>query len=140
MNEIINTGGALAAPQDAALVELKRMQEMMATMAAMLQATTESMEQLRRQVRLLEKVTPAQAAAINKAIRERATELCAIYLLRDDQAAKLTAAAIRKGVKLQFGAGSTKEIPRCDYEIAMEMVRAWDDYQAMKAIKGRARR
>ena len=141
MNEIMKTpdGERMLIAHEATALELKHMAEMMATMAAMLQATTESMEQLRRQVRLLEKVTPAQATTINRAIRERATEICAIYMVRGDKGEKLAAAAIRKAVKLQFGAGSVKEIPRCDYEIALEQVRTWDDYKAMKIIKGRAR-
>ena len=125
--------------QMANALELKHMAEMMANMAAMLKATTESMEQLRRQVRLLEKVTPAQATSINRAIRDRATEICTIYMVRGDQGEKLAAAAIRKAVKLQFGAGSVKEVPRCDYEIALEQVRTWDDYKAMKAIREKAR-
>lgn len=140
MNEIMDTrNGDLLTAQQATAVEIKRMAEMMATMAALLQATTESMEQLRRQVRLLEKVTPAQATEINKAIRGRATEICAIYMIRDDRAEKLAAAAIRKAVKLQFGAGAVKEIPRCDFEIALEQVQGWDDYKTMKEIKGRAK-
>lgn len=135
MNEIMDTrNGDLLTAQQATAVEIKRMAEMMATMAAMLQATTESMEQLRRQVRLLEKVTPAQATEINRAIRGRATEICAIYMIRDDRAEKLAAAAIRKAVKLQFGAGAVKEIPRCDFEIALEQVQGWDDYKVMKDI------
>lgn len=139
MNEMIMRDGKLMPVQTANALELKHMAEMMATMAAMLQATTESMEQLRRQVRLLEKVTPAQATSINRAIRERATEICSIYMVRGDQGEKLAAAAIRKAVKLQFGAGSVKEIPRCDYEIALEQVRTWDDYKAMKAIREKAK-
>ena len=135
MNEIMDTrNGDLLTAQQATAVEIKRMAEMMATMAAMLQATTESMEQLRRQVRLLEKVTPAQATEINRAIRGRATEICAIYMIRDDRAERLAAAAIRKAVKLQFGAGAVKEIPRCDFEIALEQVQGWDDYKVMKDI------
>lgn len=140
MNEIMDTRNRdLLTAQQATAVEIKRMADMMATMAAMLQATTESMEQLRRQVRLLEKVTPAQATEINRAIRGRATEICAIYMIRDDRAEKLAAAAIRKAVKLQFGAGAVKEIPRCDFEIALEQVQGWDDYKTMKEIKGRAK-
>ncbi len=139
MNEMIMRDGKLMPVQMANALELKHMAEMMANMAAMLKATTESMEQLRRQVRLLEKVTPAQATSINRAIRDRATEICTIYMVRGDQGEKLAAAAIRKAVKLQFGAGSVKEVPRCDYEIALEQVRTWDDYKAMKAIREKAR-
>lgn len=141
MNEIVKTpdGERMLIAHEATALELKHMAEMMANMAAMLKATTESMEQLRRQVRLLEKVTPAQATSINRAIRDRATEICTIYMVRGDQGEKLAAAAIRKAVKLQFGAGSAKEVPRCDYEIALEQVRTWDDYKAMKAIREKAR-
>ena len=139
MNEMIMRDGKLMPVQMANALELKHMAEMMANMAAMLKATTESMEQLRRQVRLLEKVTPAQATSINRAIRDRATEICTIYMVLGDQGEKLAAAAIRKAVKLQFGAGSVKEVPRCDYEIALEQVRTWDDYKAMKAIREKAR-
>ena len=139
MNEMIMRDGKLMPVQMANALELKHMAEMMANMAAMLKATTESMEQLRRQVRLLEKVTPAQATSINRAIRDRATEICTIYMVLGDQSEKLAAAAIRKAVKLQFGAGSVKEVPRCDYEIALEQVRTWDDYKAMKAIREKAR-
>lgn len=133
MNEIVKFApGEIA--EDAAVVEIRRMADMLQTMAAMLQATTESMEQLRRQVRLLEKVTPQQAGAINRAIRERATELCAIYMIRDEEACKPVRAAIRKELKAQFG-GTVKEIPRCDYEVALRQVQGWDDYRAMKGIR-----
>ena len=138
MNEMIMQDGKLMPVQMANALELKRMAEMMATMAAMLQTTTENVEQLRRQVRLLEKVTPAQASAINRAIRERAAEICGLYMAAGGE--KLAATAIRKAVRLQFGAGTTKEIPRCDYEIALEQVRGWDDYKIMKGIRERVKR
>lgn len=138
MNEMmIREDGTVMTAEEVTASQLQRMGDMLATMAAMLQATTESMEQLRRQVRLLEKVTPAQASAINRAVRERAAEICAIYMVRGDQdkGKKLAAAAIRKALRLQFGIGSPKEIPRCDYEIALETARTWDDYTAMKKIR-----
>lgn len=135
--EIIRPGGELAAPQEVTAAELRRMGDVLATMAAMLQATTESMEQLRRQVRLLEKVTPAQASALNRVIRERAVEICAIYMVRDGE--KPAASAIRKAFRLQFGVKTAKELPRCDYEIAMEAIQSWDDYAAMKKIREKVR-
>lgn len=138
MNEMmIRDDGTVMTVERATVAELQRMGDALATMAAMLQATTESMEQLRRQVRLLEKVTPVQAAAINREIRERAVEICAIYLVRDDRGIKQTAAAIRRAFRLQFGANAAKDVPRCDYEVAMEMVRGWDDYGKMMEIKRR---
>lgn len=129
-----------ALPVPAAVAEeMKQMREALQAMAGLLRTTNETMAQLQRQVRLLEKVTPAQARAINQAIRDRATELCAIYLLRGDGCEKPVAAAIRKAVKLRFGANTAKDLPRCEYEVALAQVQGWDDYKTMKEIKGRAK-
>lgn len=129
-----------ALPIPAAVAEeMKQMREALQAMAGLLRTTNETMAQLQRQVRLLEKVTPAQARAINQAIRDRAAELCAIYMLRGDGCEKPVAAAIRKAIKLRFGANSAKDLPRCEYEVAMTQVQGWDDYKTMKEIKGRAK-
>lgn len=139
MNELTRIqDAAMLEAQESAAQEMRRMSEMLATMAAMLQATTESMEQLRRQVRLLEKVTPAQAGEINRAVRERAQALCRLYGAPGGE--KSAAAAIRKAMRLQLGAATTREIPRCDYEIALEAARGWDDYKVMRGIRDTARR
>ena len=140
MGELVKMthGDALPIPAEVAQ-EMQQMREALQTMAGLLRTTNETMLQLQRQVRLLEKVTPAQASALNRAIRERAMELCAIYMLRADGCEKAVAAAIRKAVKLRFGAATAKELPRCEYEVAMAQVQGWDDYKTMKDIKGRAR-
>ena len=117
--------------------EMRQMREAMQAMAQLLRTTNETMMQLQRQVRLLEKVTPAQASALNKAIRERAAQLCDLYAARGCD--KAVAVAIRKAVKLRFGAATAKDLPRCEYEVAMAQVQGWDDYKTMKDIKGRAR-
>jgi translation initiation factor 2B subunit (eIF-2B alpha/beta/delta family) len=134
MGELVTMKQNGALPIPAAVVEeMQQMREALQTMAGLLRATNETMMQLQRQVRLLEKVTPSQASALNKAIRERATELCAIYMASGCD--KAVAAAIRKAVKLRFGAATAKELPRCDFEVALEQVRIWDDYKAMMAIR-----
>lgn len=135
---IIRRDDALPIPA-AVAEEMKQMREALQAMAGLLRTTNETMAQLQRQVRLLEKVTPAQARAINQAIRGRATELCAIYMLRGDGCEKPVAAAIRKAVKLRFGANTAKDLPRCEYEVALAQVQGWDDYKIMKEIKGRAK-
>ena len=136
MGELVkmNHGDALPIPA-AVAEEMRQMREALQTMAGLLRTTNETMAQLQRQVRLLEKVTPAQASALNRAIRERATELCAIYMLRGEGGEKAVAASIRKAVKLRFGAATAKELPRCEYEVAMAQVQGWDDYKTMKGIR-----
>ena len=117
--------------------EMQQMRDALQTMAVLLRTTNETLTQLQRQVRLLEKVTPAQAKAINRAIRERAAALCRVYGARDCD--KAVAAAIRKAIKLRFGANAAKELPRCEYEVAMTQVNGWDDYRIMMDIKRRVK-
>ena len=138
MGELVTMKQNGALPIPAAVVEeMQQMREALQTMAGLLRATNETMMQLQRQVRLLEKVTPSQASAMNRAIRERATELCAIYMA--PACDKAVATAIRKAVKLRFGASTAKDLPRCEYEVAMAQVQGWDDYKVMKGIREKLR-
>lgn len=138
MGELVTVKPSEALPIPAEVAaEMQQMREALQTMAGLLRTTNETMAQLQRQVRLLEKVTPAQASALNKAIRERAAQLCDLYAARGCD--KPVAAAIRKAVKLRFGAATAKDLPRCEYEVAMTQVQGWDDYKTMKEIKGRAK-
>ena len=138
MGELVTMKQNGALPIPAAVVEeMQQMREALQTMAGLLRATNETMMQLQRQVRLLEKVTPSQASALNRAIRERATELCAIYMAPGCD--KAVATAIRKAVKLRFGAATAKDLPRCEYEVAMAQVQGWDDYKVMKGIREKLR-
>ena len=114
---------------------LGQMGEIMRGMADMLRATNERMASLEREVRLLTKVTPAQANAINEAIRQRAAELCESY--RAQGCEKAAANAIRRAVRLTTGTNSVRELPRCEYGVAMEQVRMWDDRKTMKALRAK---
>lgn len=138
MGELVTMKQGDALPIPAAVAEeMRQMREAMQAMAQLLRTTNETMMQLQRQVRLLEKVTPAQASALNKAIRERAAQLCDLYAARGCD--KAVAVAIRKAVKLRFGAATAKDLPRCEYEVAMAQVQGWDDYKTMKGIRERVR-
>ena len=139
MGELVTMKQNGALPIPAAVVEeMQQMREALQAMAGLLRATNETMMQLQRQVRLLEKVTPSQASALNKAIRERAAQLCDLYAARGCD--KPVAAAIRKAVKLRFGAATAKDLPRCEYEVAMTQVQGWDDYKVMKGIREKVKR
>ena len=104
-------------------------------MADMLRMTNERMVALEAAVRTLEKVTPHQAAALNRMIRERAAELCAEYRAHGSEAD--AAAAIRRAVRTATGARAAKDIARCDWQAVSELVRGWDDYQVMKELKAK---
>lgn len=127
-----------AAPQQLAAVPVETVQELkgiMRSMAEMLRVTHERMASLEHEVKMLTKVTPAQATAINTAIRDRAAELCSAYRARGCE--KAIGNAIRRAVKLTTGVNAVRELPRCEYTLAMEAVQVWDDYKAIKAIKER---
>ena len=75
-----------------------QMQLIMASMAEMISATSQSVADLRRQVQRMDKATPAQAAAIRDAIHTRAAALCADYGCAGCE--KKVAAAIRRWNRL----------------------------------------
>ena len=124
-------GPAAAAAELAGTMEEAR--QLLAGMADMLRTTNERMAALEQAVRTLEKVTPAQASALNRAMRQRAAAVCREYLCEGKE--KEAAAAIRRSVRAATGARSAREIPRCDYWTVLELITDWDDYEAMKAIR-----
>lgn len=104
-------------------------------LAMMLRVTNERMDALEKEVRRLTKVTPAQANALNQAIRNRATELCSKH--RADGCEKMISGAIRKNLKLGCGISSVRELPRSDFALAIQRIDMWDDYRQIKEIKAK---
>ena len=111
------------------------MAQTLRAMADMIRATNERMSALEHQVRLMEKVTPGQARAINEAIQARGRELCQSYRAPGQE--KGAANAIRKEIRLTAGVTSMKELPRCDYALVMKQIQMWDDYKQMKALRAK---
>lgn len=124
----------LAAPQVAEAIN--QIAAAMHGLADMMRATNERMTSLDNRVRLLEKVTGMQLNEINATIRARAAELCEMYRIAGQE--KPVANAIRRAVRLTTGVQSLRELPRCEYTVVLKQVQMWDDYKAMKAIKGKA--
>ena len=141
---------------------IRSMSGQIGALAEMLRVTNERMQALENEVRslgaavrTLEKVTPQQASRINKAIRERAEEICMEYrmtqygvriredgkaegpgeVLADPKKAKLLAAAIRAEVRTMAGAKTAREVARCDYETVIGYVQAWEDYETIQRIR-----
>lgn len=112
---------------------LAQVGEIMRGMAEMLASTNERITALEQEIRTLTKVTPAQVKAINAAIRERAAVICCDYSAVGCE--QLAANAIRKALRLTLGISAVREIPRCDYNVAMRQVEMWDDYKQMKSLK-----
>ena len=107
-------------------------------------------------MRTLEKVTPGQATNMNKAVRERAAELCRAYrmgvtitpveqgrgsvperarFIPNPEKVKKINAAIRKAVSEMTGARTMREVARCDYGTVIEYIMDWDDYETVQRIR-----
>lgn len=156
MNGIIQT----PQEQGQTLAVMAQMQEGITALAEMLRVTNERMQALEAAVRTLEKVTPQQAARINKAIRERACAVCEDYQMgvtitpvrqgvgqvpeearfeANRDAAKRLAAAIRKTVQEMTGARTMREVARCDYDSVIGLVIDWEDYETIQEIRKKVR-
>lgn len=116
---------------------INQMAMTMMSMADTIQAVNQSMASLEREVRLLTKVTPAQVTLINAAVRRRAQELCRDYQLPEGKGAKLLGTAIRADVKAAHGT-AVRDIPRCEYDVVLERIALWEDYDRIMQIKRKA--
>lgn len=125
-------------PDGNASMETARYGELMAainSMATLLRMTNERMAALEAEVKRLTKVTPSQASALNRAIRDRAAAICAKHHATGCE--KAMANAIRAAVKHTCGISTARELPRCDYAVAMRQVEIWDDYRKIREIKAK---
>lgn len=103
--------------------------------ANLLRITNERIKALEDEVKRLTKVTPAQASALNRLIREHAALICEKH--RATGCEKMIGTAIRKAIKNTCGISSIRELPRCDYSVAIRQVEIWDDYRQVLEIKRR---
>ena len=109
-------------------------------LADMLRVTNERLAAMEQAVRTLEKVTPQQAAEINRAIRQRAGEIRLEYGMRDKpDTEKAVAAEIRKAVREMTGVRTAREIARCDCGTVKEFIRGWEDYDVIQRIRRKER-
>ena len=144
----------------------QNVQELLAGMRAMgemMRVMNERMTAMEQTIRTLEKVTPGQAAEINKKIRSRAAEICREYQMGeergmivasgggekweavpliwqpDPERLKELTGAIRKDVREMTGAKTAREIARCDYPAVKEFVESWEDYDVIMKIRAKER-
>lgn len=111
------------------------MEGLLRMMAEQLRITGEKMERLEREVRLLTKVSGAQANEINRRMRERAAELSAEYRMPDRSADVLR--ELRRSIRLQTGFTSSRECPAVEYDVTLQRIALWEDRKALKAIRDR---
>ncbi len=115
-----------------------QMMNLMQGMAETLRATNERVASLEKQTALNARVTAGQAKHINATIREQAAKVAAMHgMVNSASEAQAIARAIRRDVYLTAGVNSSRELPKCEYRVYLQQVELWDDYRAIKAIKGK---
>ena len=130
MNEITKRDPA----GDQLMSALGEMGDLMRAMAESVRLTNLRMQKLERQIELMTPLTGAQDKALGEAIRKRADALCEQYRLRPARAGAV-ATAIRRELKRQSGVRSTRELPRIEYQVLLERVALWGDYDVMREIR-----
>lgn len=143
MNEIMKSNAASTGMEAAAAgqmaVIMGQMQQLMQGMADSIRATNARMAKMERQIELLTPLTGAQEKALCAEIRRRAAELCGQYRLGEGYE-QAVASAIRSELKREGGVRAVRELPRIEYNVLLERVALWDDYDTMRTLRRQARK
>lgn len=105
---------------------LKNNTEAMEQIAASQDVMRNRMEALEKQVRLSTPVTDRQARYLADAARVKSRELLDKKGVDDKKSITKLAGLIKKSVLKRYGVGSLREIPRCEYTVAMSQIEAWN--------------
>jgi len=70
-------------------------------------------------------VTDRQARYLADGARDKARELLDKKGVQDKKAITKLSGMIKKSVLARYGVGSLREIPRCEYTVAMSQIETW---------------
>lgn len=119
---------------------LEKNVEAMERLAAQQAAQNNRLDAMEKQLRLQTPITPKQGQYLNDSIRARARELLDEAGLADDKWAVMKLGnAIRKSVLIRNGAAALREIPRCEYQVAMHHIGIWNDMLTIRDVVKEAR-
>lgn len=118
---------------------LKNNTEAMEQIATSQDVMRNRMEALEKQVRLQTPVTDRQARYLADTAREKSRELLNKKSVEDKKAVTKLAGIIKRSVLARYGVGSLREIPRCEYNVAMSQIEAWNSALAVLDIVREAR-
>lgn len=160
--ENAKAGGELTAPEAASMAVpsavaaavTEIMRPILESIGTLLKNNTEAMEQiatsqdvirnrmeaLEKQVRLQTPVTDRQAKYLADKARDRARSLLDKKGIDERKAVTKLAGIIKKDVIARYGVGSLREIPRCEYNVAMGQMETWMNGLAVLDIAREARK
>ena len=102
---------------------LEQNTEALERLASAQMAQNQRLEALEKQIRLQTPITPKQAAYLNDAIRQKSRETLDKRGLADDKKAVTRLGnAIRRDVLSRYGVAGLREIPRHEYQVAMNQI------------------
>jgi hypothetical protein len=119
---------------------LKNNTEAMEQIATSQDVIRNRMEALEKQVRLQTPVTDRQARYLADAARDRARELLDKKQVDDKKAVTKLAGAVKKNLLIRYGKASLREIPQCEYTVAMNQIETWNNALTVLDIVREARR
>ncbi len=119
---------------------LQQNAEALERLAASQAVQNNRLEALEKQIRLQTPVTAKQAQYMNDAIRTKARELLDKRELSGDKwAVTKLGNAIRKDVLARYGVAGLREIPRHEYQVAMNQIGIWGNALVIRDVVKEAR-
>lgn len=129
MRPILESIGTMLKNNTAALEQLSAAQSVQ----------NDRLEALEKQIRLQTKVDGKMAGYMNEAIRNRSRELLDKRGVDDKKAVTKLGNAIRKAVLMRYGISGLRDVPRHEYNVAMQQIGMWNDLLIVRDIVNEAR-
>lgn len=111
----------------------------LAQLASAQQIQNDRMEALERQIRLNTLVTRQQAQYLKAAVKERVLELLEKAAVTDAKAITKLSRIIKKDVLAFYGITAVEEIPKHEYNVAMNNIQTWNNMRAVREVVKEAR-
>lgn len=149
----IPDGALTMMPETIGEIIAELMRPVIQTMSKMLENNTVALEQLsaaqsiqndrlgalEKQIRLQTPISGKQVSYLNDAIRARARELLDKRDVDDRKATVRLGNAIRKAVLSRYGVSGLREIPKHEYNVALQQIGMWSDALTVRDVVKEAR-
>lgn len=146
-------GAVIITPEILGSVITQLMQPVMQTIGKMLENNTAALEQLsaaqsiqndrlealEKQIRLQTKVDGKQVSYLNDAIRRKSRAMLSEWEIDDSKAVRQLGNRIRKAVLARYGVSTLRDVPKHEYNVAMQQIEMWSDVFDVSDIVKEAR-
>lgn len=129
MRPVMQTIGKMLENNTAALEQLSAAQSVQ----------NDRLEALEKQIRLQTPVSSKQVSYLNDAIRARARDLLDKRDVDDAKATVKLGNAIRKAVLSRYGISNLREVPKHEYNVALQQIGMWSDALTVRDVVKEAR-